>query len=70
MATPPLNLANLLDVREVAALVGVTPTVIYRHLQRGSLPGRKVGHRWVIDRGALPGLRRNPAGRPRKRKVD
>ena len=42
-----------LTVEEVAERFGVTPTTIYRLVQRGRLPGFKVGNQWRFSQGRL-----------------
>ena len=42
-----------LSVEEVAEHFGVNVTTVYRLVQRGSLPGFKVGGQWRFSRGML-----------------
>jgi excisionase family DNA binding protein len=45
--------SEVLTVQELAALLRVTPPVIYRLVKDGKLPGRKVGGRWRFSRLTL-----------------
>lgn len=47
-------LPELVSVTEAAALLGVSRQAVLQRLESGSLPGRKVGNAWVIQRPALP----------------
>jgi excisionase family DNA binding protein len=47
------NLADFLTVAEVALLLRLHPTTIYRWVKRGELPGFKVGDNWRISSKAL-----------------
>lgn len=42
-----------LSVEEVAQRFGVNPTTVYRLVQKGSLPGFKVGGQWRFGREML-----------------
>lgn len=41
---------SLLSVRETAELLGVTPIAVRRRIDAGSLPARKYGRQWLLDR--------------------
>lgn len=47
------NLTDFLTVAEVALLLRLHPTTIYRWVKRGDLPGFKVGDNWRISSEAL-----------------
>ena len=44
---------SYLSVEEVATRFGVNPTTVYRLVQRGLLPGFKVGMQWRFSRDML-----------------
>lgn len=44
---------SYLTVEEVAKRFGVNPTTVYRLVQRGLLPGFKVGMQWRFSRAML-----------------
>ena len=44
---------DVLDVREVAALLIVSPATVREQARRGRLPGRKIGREWRFSRQAL-----------------
>lgn len=44
---------SYLTVEEVATRFGVNPTTVYRLVQRGLLPGFKVGMQWRFSRDML-----------------
>lgn len=44
------------DVADVAAKLGMSERHIYGALQRGELPGFRVGHRWAIPKAAIDKL--------------
>lgn len=44
---------SYLNVEEVAKRFGVNPTTVYRLVQRGLLPGFKVGVQWRFSRDML-----------------
>ena len=41
---------SLLSVREAAAVLAVTPMAIRRRIDAGSLPAKKYGREWLLDR--------------------
>jgi len=43
----------ILTIEEVAEILRVHPTTVYRLLKRGSIPGFKVGGNWRISAIAL-----------------
>jgi excisionase family DNA binding protein len=47
------KLGEVLTVAEVAVLLRLHPTTIYRLVKRGDLPGFKVGDNWRISSNAL-----------------
>jgi excisionase family DNA binding protein len=47
------KLGEILTVPEVAALLRLHPTTIYRLVKRGDLPGFKIGDNWRISSDAL-----------------
>jgi len=44
---------EILTVEQVAALLHLHPMTVYRLVQRGKLPGFKVGGRWRFDKQVL-----------------
>jgi excisionase family DNA binding protein len=44
------KLTGLLTISEVAEILRVHPTTIYRLVKRGVLPGFKIGGNWRIDK--------------------
>lgn len=55
-APTPLDLAVLPDillVEDLAARLRISPGSARRLLRLGTLPGRKVGRRWIVERRAL-----------------
>ena len=44
---------DLVSVPEAAQILGVTRQAVLQRLGSGSLPGRQVGHAWVIPRASL-----------------
>lgn len=46
-------LPDVLVVEDLAHHLCRSPSAIRRLLRTGELPGRRIGHRWVTDRGAL-----------------
>src|SRR4029077_7913608 len=47
------KLTGLLTIGEVAEILRVHPTTIYRLVKRGVLPGFKIGGNWRIDKGSF-----------------
>jgi excisionase family DNA binding protein len=47
------KLKRVLTIGEVAEMLRVHPTTIYRLVKRGELPGFKVGGNWRINSDAL-----------------
>jgi excisionase family DNA binding protein len=41
---------NLMTVKEVAALLRVSPQTLYKMLEQGSIPAVKIGSQWRFDR--------------------
>jgi excisionase family DNA binding protein len=46
-------------------MVAVSVKTVYRRLEEGVLPGRKVGRQWRIDAADVPSMLTPPAGLPR-----
>ncbi|ANL55091.1 hypothetical protein AMC82_CH03933 [Rhizobium phaseoli] len=38
---------------EIAKVIGRTPRITFHLLEKGELPAKKVGGRWVAERGTL-----------------
>jgi len=51
-------------VAEAAKELGLTPTAVYRHVQRGNLPAVRLGRRVLISREVLDRLTKSTAERP------
>jgi excisionase family DNA binding protein len=47
------KIGEILTVAEVAILLRLHPTTIYRLVKRGELPGFKIGDNWRISSDAL-----------------
>lgn len=47
------KMGEILTVAEVALLLRLHPTTIYRLVKRGELPGFKIGDNWRISSDAL-----------------
>jgi excisionase family DNA binding protein len=47
------TLKGVLTIVEVAEVLRVHPTTIYRLVKRGDLPGFKIGGNWRINRASL-----------------
>ena len=47
------DLPELLRTKEVQAFLGVAPDTLYRAIQNGEIPHRKIGHIIFIPKGAL-----------------
>lgn len=56
-ASPPSSLspapAPIMTVREVADFLRLTETTVYNLLQKGTLPGKKIGGQWRISHTTL-----------------
>jgi len=46
-------LPDLMWVEDLAARLRRSPSAVRDMLRRGVLPGRKIGRRWLVERGAL-----------------
>ena len=51
--TDQTELKRVLTVNEVAEMLRVHPTTVYRLVRRGDLPGFKIGGNWRINRASL-----------------
>ncbi len=51
--TQSSNLDLLWEVEEIAKVIGRTPRQTFHMLSKGELPAKKVGGRWVAERGKL-----------------
>lgn len=54
---------ELINTKEAARILGVTPTHARRYCATGQLPCRKVGRDWLIRRVDVERFVRPPAGR-------
>jgi excisionase family DNA binding protein len=54
---------NLMTVKEVAALLRVSPQTLYKMLEQGSIPAVKVGSQWRFDRDEIREWIRNGRSR-------
>jgi excisionase family DNA binding protein len=45
--------AAVLTVAEVAAYLKISPTTVWRHCMRGTLPAFRVGRQWRVERHDL-----------------
>ena len=45
-----MGLDNLMTVKEVAALLRVSPQTLYKMLEQGSIPAVRIGNQWRFDR--------------------
>jgi len=45
-----MELDNLMTVKEVAALLRVSPQTLYKMLEQGSIPALRIGTQWRFDR--------------------
>ena len=52
MTTDPAD-AAVLTVAEVAAYLKISPTTVWRHCMRGTLPAFRVGRQWRVERHDL-----------------
>ncbi len=53
MATKAEALDLVWGASEIAAVIGTSPRRAFDLLEKGRIPGRKVGGRWVADRAEL-----------------
>jgi len=44
---------QVLTVEHVAELLGLNPETVRRLLNKGELPGKRIGRRWYVRRAAL-----------------
>jgi PTS system nitrogen regulatory IIA component len=44
---------RMLTLTEVGALLNVSPKTVARELERGNLPGRKIGRQWRCSERAI-----------------
>jgi len=44
---------GLMDIQAVGKYLGVSERTVYRLLDKGGLPGAKVGRQWRFDRQAV-----------------
>lgn len=51
-STPPLERA-VYTVEDVAVILGLARCIAYARVRDGSIPARKIGHRWVISKVAF-----------------
>ena len=51
--TAPIKVPDVLDVTMAARFLTVSPDTVYSLFQRGDLPGRKVGRKWVTTKAAV-----------------
>ena len=67
---PPPPPVEILSGEEVADLLGLNTKTVYAGAARGELPARKVGRRWIFERGAiLSWLRETRSGAAEDREV-
>ncbi len=45
-----MSLDNLLTVKEVSALLRVSPQTLYKMLEQGIIPALRVGNQWRFER--------------------
>lgn len=59
MKTTPADLGHdtparaVYTVEDVAAMLGLARCIAYARVRDGSIPARKIGHRWVISKAAF-----------------
>jgi len=53
MSTVDSSIDLIWEVAEIAKLIGRTERQTFHILQSGALPAKKVGGRWVAERGTL-----------------
>ena len=51
--TNKLRSSDVLDVHGAAALLTVSTDTVYRLFNKGELPGRKVGRKWLTTKAAV-----------------
>jgi excisionase family DNA binding protein len=49
----PVRSPEVLDVQGAAALLTVSADTVYNLFQKGELPGRKVGRKWITTKTAV-----------------
>lgn len=49
----PARSSDVLDVQGAAALLTVSIDTVYRLFNKGELPGRKVGRKWLTTKSAV-----------------
>ncbi|SRR6266851_1869843 len=49
----PQRTPEVLDVKMTAALLTVSPDLVYELFAKGELPGRKVGRKWITTKAAV-----------------
>lgn len=52
-AEPLQGYGDLLDVADVCVLTGLSAQTVRRCLERGDLPGFKIGRRWFVPKSRL-----------------
>ncbi|HEV7247968.1 MAG TPA: DNA-binding protein [Shinella sp.] len=53
MADTETKIDLIWEVEEIAKLIGRSPRQTFHMLQKGELPAKKVGGRWVAERNTL-----------------
>ena len=61
MATRSLTRDDVLTIREVADLLRLPLSTVGEFARRGTLPGRKLGRRWIFFRDELEDALRSTA---------
>jgi excisionase family DNA binding protein len=51
--TVPARSSDVLDVHGAAALLTISVDTVYRLFNKGELPGRKVGRKWLTTKSAV-----------------
>jgi excisionase family DNA binding protein len=51
--TVPARSSDVLDVHGAAALLTISVDTVYRLFNKGELPGRKVGRKWLTTKAAV-----------------
>jgi excisionase family DNA binding protein len=62
MAARSLTRDDVLTMREVADLLRLPLSTVGEFARRGTLPGRKLGRRWIFLRDELEGALRSASG--------